>query len=235
MNLLVLFEDDFIDTARVRISGSRARHALTAAGATAGNTIRTGILNGNTGTGRVVRIERETVELQVNLCDPPPPPLSCTLILALPRPKALRRILLCAATMGIKKIIIIGCRHVEKSYWSSPVLKEENLHHSLLLGLEQARDTIIPEIIVRRLFKPFIEDEAGDVAKGTTALAAHPGAQAPCPRACSGPVTLAIGPERGFIPYELGKLEEAGFSPVSLGKRVLRVEHAVPAILGRLF
>jgi RsmE family RNA methyltransferase len=48
-------------------------------------------------------------------------------------------------------------------------------------------------------------------------------------------VTLAIGPEGGFIGEEIGAFERAGFLPVSMGERVLRVETAVAALIARVF
>ncbi|HAB91342.1 MAG TPA: 16S rRNA (uracil(1498)-N(3))-methyltransferase, partial [Pseudomonas sp.] len=102
-------------------------------------------------------------------------------------------------------------------------------------GLEQARDTVLPEIILAKRFKPFVEDELPAMAANTRGLIAHPGDYPECPRALSEPVTLAIGPEGGWIPYEVELLSQAGLNPVQLGERILRVETAVPALLARLF
>jgi RsmE family RNA methyltransferase len=124
---------------------------------------------------------------------------------------------------------------VEKSYWDSPALTEAVLRDHMLLGLEQGCDTMLPSIEIKKRFKPFVEDEVPDIARETKALAAHPYAEKKCPASLDCSVTLAIGPEGGFIPYEIRLLEKAGFEPVCLGKRILRVEYALPAIIGRLF
>jgi|TARA_B110000459_G_C16312713_1_gene359937 RsmE family RNA methyltransferase len=137
--------------------------------------------------------------------------------------------------MGVKKIYLINSSRVEKSFWQSPFLKPEALEEQLILGLEQARDTVMPEIFLRKLFKPFVEDELGEIVAGSKALVAHPIAAAACPVDSQSPITLAIGPEGGFIPYEVEKLIEVGFQSVHLGPRILRVENAVPALISRLF
>jgi 16S rRNA (uracil1498-N3)-methyltransferase len=112
-------------------------------------------------------------------------------------------------------------------------LQPDKLHEQLLLGLEQTCDTMLPEVHLRPRFKPFVEDELPSIVTGTTALVAHPVADSPFPASIPGPTTLAIGPEGGFIPYEVEKFQECGFASVSLGERILRVETAVPVLLSR--
>jgi len=197
--------------------------------------LQVGRLGGAIGSGKVTRLGPATLEMSVKLTEPPPAPLPATLLLALPRPKVLKRVLQGVTALGIKRVVLLNSYRVEKSYWQSPVLREDVLREQLILGLEQARDTILPEILQRRRFKPFVEDEMAEMAEGTLPLVAHPGAADESPPLPDKPVTLAVGPEGGFIPYEVEKLIECGFRPISLGERILRVETAVPALLGRLF
>ncbi|MBN1130765.1 MAG: 16S rRNA (uracil(1498)-N(3))-methyltransferase [Chitinispirillaceae bacterium] len=236
MNLILLLDDDFTDASRttVRLSGRRRDHLLSVCRVKPGDDLRVGLVNGRMGTGRVLQTTGDAILLSVDLCDQPPPPLPLTLVLAMPRPKALKRCVETVAAMGVKKIFIIESWRVEKSYWSSPFLSETALREHLLLGLEQGCDTALPRIEIRKRFKPFVEDELPELVRGTTAIVAHPCAEKRCPYMVSGPITLAIGPEGGFIPYEIALLEKQGFEPVSMGKRILRVEQAVPALIGRL-
>jgi RsmE family RNA methyltransferase len=165
----------------------------------------------------------------------PPPALPVTLVLSLPRPKVLRRVLRSASALGVKRVILLNSLRVEKSFWQSPFLDGASLKEELILGLEQARDTVLPEVVLRPLFKPFVEDELPALIRGTLPLVAHPAASSPCPRDLSRPVTLAIGPEGGFIPYEIERLVSKGFTPIHLGERILSIETVLPFLLSRLF
>lgn len=217
------------------VRGVRARHIAEVHRAEVGRRLRVGVLGGRVGVGVVLCVTREAVELEVTLDGDPPPALPCTLVLALPRPKVLRRVLGAAAAFGVKRIALIGTCRVEKSYWQSPLAEGGAIDDELRLGLEQGCDTILPVVTKHRLFRPFVEDELPALAAGSLALVAHPRAAGACPRAVAAAVTLAIGPEGGFVDFELGLMEAAGFTAVTLGDRPLRVEHAVAALLGRLW
>jgi len=233
MNLILLFHDDFLAETRVRLTGRRLEHVLTVHRAALGDELTVGVEGGRVGRGRVVRIDGDALEMEVALDRDPPAPLPLVLVLALPRPKVMNRVIAGVASLGVKRVFLINAWRVEKSYWSSPRLR--GLREQTILGLEQAKDTVLPSIELRRLFRPFVEDELPTIARGTRALVAHPGAAEECPRDLREPATLAIGPEGGFIAEEIASLERIGFTPVSLGPRVLRVETAVAAIIGRLF
>jgi len=234
MNLILLFSEDFISPQRVVLRDRRKAHVETIHRAQAGDSLRVGRLNGLMGTGQIVRLDDQELELNVTFHEEPPAPLALTLLLALPRPKMLKRILQTVSAMGVKDIHLINSYRVDKSFWGSPLLQTEKLQEQLILGLEQARDTMMPTVHQHQRFKPFVEDELPQITEGTQAFVAHPGVTHTCPSAIDQEMTLAIGPEGGFIPYEIDKLAECGFLPINLGERILRVETAVPVLLSRL-
>lgn len=236
LNLILLFQDDFKHhNSRVRLQGRRLNHVIEVHRAAVGNELAVGVLNDRIGTGKIIALSQSVLEMDVKLDRLPPSKLPLTVILALPRPKFLKRVLRSVSSMGVQRIILINTFRVEKSYWQSPFLSHEHLQKQLLLGLEQAGDTILPEILLKPLFKPFVEDELPGIAAGTVCLVAHPNAAKSCPRGINQPTTLIIGPEGGFIPYEIEKLSCCGFQPVRISDRTLSVETVVPALIARLF
>jgi len=174
MNLILLSKNDFIeDTGRVHIQDHRSAHIIEVNRSSVGDELRVGLVNGNIGCGRITRIEENKIEMDVVLDKEPPAPLQFTLIFAMVRPRVFKRVLTQVSAMGIKKIIIINSYRVEKSFWKSPVLEEGSLNKYLIRGLEQGQDTIVPEVLIRPLFKPFVEDELPDITKGTLPVVAH--------------------------------------------------------------
>lgn len=235
MNLLLLEEADFIAADRVVLSDRRLTHMQEVHRSEVGDSLRVGRVDGLLGSAQLLRLEAREAELSVSFEHAPPAKLPLTLILALPRPKMLRRVFQTVATMGVPKVILINSYRVEKSFWQTPFLEPAAIREQLILGLEQARDSVLPEIVIEKRFKPFVEDRLPAIADGTLGLVGHPGEFPACPRAVEQPVTLAIGPEGGWIPYEVDLLRASGLNPVQLGSRILRVETAVTALLARLF
>lgn len=202
MNLILLSEQDFIAPDTVQLSGRRFVHIRQVHRAQAGDILRVGLINGLMGKAEVLSLQSDQVQLHVNLQTAAPPKLPLTLLLALPRPKMLKRILQTVASMGVQRLVLMNSYRVEKSFWESPWLSAESIEEQLLLGLEQSRDTVLPEVIKAPLFKPFVEDQLPLLSQGSRCLLAHPGSENACPVGINAQTTLAIGPEGGFIPYE---------------------------------
>lgn len=237
MNLILLERSDFLTEDRVRLRklDPRFQHISNILDTQIGETLRVGELNGQIGVGVTIARDDDGIEMQVTLDQSPPPKLPLTILLALPRPKMIRRILRTVAETGVQRLVLLNTYKVEKSYWSSPAIAPPTIENYFCEGLQQARDTVLPQIEFARLFKPFVEDKLPALLTATHGLIAHPGDYPACPVALNAATTLAIGPEGGFTPYEIQKMEEAGMQCVQLGPRILRVDTAVTSLIGRLF
>jgi len=235
MNLLILFKTDFISPDTVSLDGPRFEHLRKILKVGQGDFVKAGLLDGKLGTGEVVELKNDSIKLRVTFDKEPPPALPLTLICALQRPQTVKKVLQAVIAYGGKKIYFIHSRKVEKSYWDSPLLEEDALRKHIILGLEQSGDTVMPEIHFRKKFKPFIEDELGNIVGDSLGITAHPSGKIACPAQVGKPVTLCVGPEGGFTEYEIEILEKHGCPAVHLGTRPLRTEFAVCALLGRLF
>lgn len=231
---MLLFPEDLVAPDRARLTGRRLAHVREVHRAAVGDDLAVGLLGGKMGRGRVDRLDDEALELDLTLNHAPPPKLPLTLVVALPRPKVLNRVVAASASLGVAQIVLVNAWKVEKAYWSSPRMAPESLRQQLLLGLEQAKDTVLPDLRLARLFRPFVEDELPALVGGGTGLVAHPGSGRPFPKVLAAPVTLAIGPEGGWIDAEVQSLLRAGLQPLDLGPRILRTETALATLVGRL-
>jgi RsmE family RNA methyltransferase len=233
MNLLLLGPEELRPDGTTTLAGRRLQHAREVLRVLQGEELRVGLLGGRIGVARVLRLDERELVIRASLTDPPPARPGIDLMLALPRPKALRRILPAAAALGVDRIVLVNAARVEKSYFESGVLAPETIRDLLILGLEQARDTHLPAVLVRQRFRPFVEDELDALWPRAARLVAHPAADA-APSREPGPTVVAIGPEGGWVPFEVELLRSRGFKPFTLGPRPLRVEVAVPYALGAL-
>lgn len=235
MNLLLLQPGEVSQDGRAHLTGRRHEHAREVLKVQAGQTLRVGVRGGRVGTAVVVSEDPSGLVLQVTLDAEPPPRAGVDLVLAIPRPKALKRVIPAVASLGVDRVMLVNAARVEKSYFDSKVLAPEFVAGLVDLGLEQARDTVPPVIEVRERFKPFVEDELDAWAGDAVRLVAHPENDSPpAPRGQGKRTVVAIGPDGGWVPFEVELLHAHGFVPFSLGPRILRVEVAVPTVLGAL-
>lgn len=240
MNILLAEEEEIRDN-RLIVSDHRADHIVKVLRSAVGDTVRVGIVDGAKGTGVIEAIiakHPRSVSLRLTLSEPvgPLPPID--LILALARPIMMRRILSQATALGVGRIYCIHANRVEKSFWEASLLEQQSYADHLRQGLEQAVDTRMPEVTFSRRFKPFVEDFLPTITESYgQRIIAHPSGVSSLQRALSGVagrVLLAIGPEGGWVDYELEKFGEAGFVSCTMGARILKVDTAVVALHARV-
>ena len=232
MNIILLAAEDWLDENTVSIDGRRHEHIRGVLKAEVGDALRVGLLGGLRGSGTVVKQSAEDTHLQIDLVESPLPRHPCNLILALPRPKMLRRVFRTAAEMGVAHLYLINSARVEKSYWQSPLLQPDRIKTALTAGLERAGDTVLPEVHLHPRFKPFIEDQLPGLIGSSACWIAHPGAREALATQ-SGEGLILLGPEGGFVPYEVELAQSMGAQPVRLSDRVLSVDTAVTAALSQ--
>ncbi len=232
----ILFEPEELQAdGTVVLRDGRAAHIRQVLHAEAGQTVRTGWLNGRAGVSRLLEVSEALVRLlPVHTQETPAPWID--LLLAMPRPKVLKRLWSQLAALGVGRVVLLNAGKVEKCYFSSQWVDPVYYRPLLIEGLTQAGLTRLPEVLVRPRFKPFVEDELDLLFPQTRRLLAHPGAKSVLPQACvngTRPV-LAVGPEGGWTDYEMKMLIARGFQLFALGERTLRTDTACIALISVL-
>src|SRR5688572_3874349 len=92
MNLILLEPSEASGNCEIRLSGIRAAHLLNVLQVAAGHQVRVGIMDGPCGVGTVQSVSGDTIELQCSFETTVPTRPQIDLLLALPRPKVLRRL-----------------------------------------------------------------------------------------------------------------------------------------------
>jgi 16S rRNA (uracil1498-N3)-methyltransferase len=233
VNLLLVDPAELVSDATCTVRDRRALHLRTVLGAGIGTRVRAGVVGSGTGSAELIADDGDAITLRITLTEPAPAPLPVELVLAIPRPKVLTRVIEAAAAFGVARIELTNAWRVDKSYLKSPRLDPDALALAARLGAEQGATTHLPEIAIHRRLMALLD--ARWPGPPATKLIAHPGAP-PIEAALPGasPLVLAIGPEGGWIAREVDTFVARGFTPVSLGAPILRVETAVAAALGQL-
>jgi 16S rRNA (uracil1498-N3)-methyltransferase len=237
MNLLLLEAQQFLSDNRAITSKRQAEHIVKTLKLGLGSSITLGKVNGLIGRGTIAEINAHAVTVDaIEFHVVPPAQLPITLILGMPRPQMLKRIVQTIATMGVTKLYLVQTHLVEKSFWQSASATDRAIDEHLKLGLEQGFATQLPHVEKYQRFTPFMRDILPDLTENSSNIIAHPNGLVSCPcHEQNEAITLAIGPEGGFIESEVSLFEEAGFTAASLGSRILKVETAVPVLLAKLY
>lgn len=236
MNLLILTKDDkFGDL--YKISGDRLIHLKNILKSEPGNIIEVGLLNGNSGSAKIIELNETNAILKILvLKSPAPPKIYIDLICALPRPQTLKKVLSTSAAMGVRNLFLIRSEKVEKSYFHSPMLKEENYTKFLIEGLSQGKRTMLPMVTVHNRFRIFFEEKF-NFNNDTAYLLAHPDGSGYLSKNDISNVkniTLAVGPEGGWNDFEVELMINFGFKKVKISESILRVENAVVAAIAQV-
>ena len=234
MNLILLLNDDWIDTNHVMIKDHRMVHIRQVLRSKVGDSLRVGRVGGLQGVGLIERINSEGVCLKVDLTSNGLPRHRFDLVLALPRPKMLRRIFRAVAEFGVEHLHLIHTARVEKSYWQSPLLHPDQIKDALFKGMERSMDTVCPQVFLHQRFRPFVEDDLPGLCAGRSCWLTDKTATTPFSAVSHQPGIVMIGPEGGFVPYEIDLAESVMATRVSLGQRILSVDTAVTTVLAQV-
>jgi RsmE family RNA methyltransferase len=243
MNLLLFESNEIKGDGTFCIHDRRSEHIIKVLDCKPGDSIKAGMINGPVGTGEIVSIlgkgKNAEVVLRFSAQGAQPERPALDLVLAMVRPIMLKRLLAQVTSLGVGRIFLINSNRVEKSFFAAGILKNENYRTYLIQGLEQARDTCLPQVTIHKRFRPFVEDCIPAIAKKyNRMLVAHPEAGEGLKHAVgseiNGRILLAVGPEGGWVDFEVEKFIEQDFIPVSMGSRVLRTDTAVVALLSQL-
>jgi 16S rRNA (uracil1498-N3)-methyltransferase len=237
MNRLLFEADAIAPDGGARVSGEAARHLRDVLHATPGQTVRIGLLDGPPGIGTVQAVTGDEIRMTCALeaVTPERPPVD--LLLALPRPKVMRRLWPQLAAMGVDQIVLTNAAKVERMYFDTHVLRPDVVRPLLIDGVQQAGDTRLPQVHIVRRLKPWIEDALDRQFPDGVRLLADPAAGRRVAEALGGGrpsarrVVLAVGPEGGWTAFETELLAVRGFMPVSMGARTLRTDTACIALL----
>lgn len=234
MNQVIIHPEELDDRQRVVLTGRRAAHLVQILGVQEGGSVQIGMLGGQRGRGNVCDVGAEWVTLHCVFDRPALAPTGITLLLALPRPKVVRRLFSPLAASGVEKVIFTNAAKVERVYFDTHWLQPARFTPLLLEGLEQSGETRLPQVQVAKRLKPLVEDDLSHWDGHKFML--HPAEDA-CPAVAvtlHGPVMVAIGPEGGWTDYEIDLFRMHGFTCVTLGERILRSDVAVHTMVGIL-
>jgi RsmE family RNA methyltransferase len=235
VNLILLQPTELDGDGTVRLADARGAHIATVLNAVPGQHVRIGLVDGPFGTGTVTAVEPSLVSMRCDFEAATPSRPRLDLLLALPRPKVLRRLWSQLAALGVGQVILTNAARVERDYFGAHVVDPAVFTPLLIEGLQQARDTRLPVVSIHRRLKVLVEDDLDALFPGGVRAVAQPGHDDTLARVLAGAgparALLAVGPEGGWTGFELDLLARHRFRAVGMGPRTLRSDTATIALL----
>jgi RsmE family RNA methyltransferase len=236
MNIILVDKNEIGEGQLVRLVDRRFEHIKNVLKPVVGDLLRVGVIGEKRYQAELVDISDSECSLRLAAELPSFAEPNLDLILALPRPKCMKRLWAQLSAVGFKRIFIVNAEKVEKVYWGSTNLSKEIYMPLLLEGLEQSGDTILPEVHFVKRLRPFLEDEVPQLFVNQQRVIAHPynsGISSISTQELEQTkqrMVVAVGPEGGWNDFELSLFSNAGFKCFSLGERILRTDTAVVSL-----
>lgn len=221
---LILFESGETNSP-LPLSDSRAAHILDVLRRKVGDTIDTGLIDGPRGKATVTAVTADSVALSFAWETQSPPPLApISLVVGLPRPQTVKKILHAATELGVSALHFVTTEKSEPSYAQSTLWSSGEWRRHLLDAAQQAFDTRLPDVSHGRTLDEALTSLDKNPARFALDNYEAPAALSALPIVA--PVVLALGPERGWSARDREILRAHGFAFAHLGQRVLRAETA---------
>jgi RsmE family RNA methyltransferase len=235
VNLILLRPGEIDGHGVARLTDARGAHIGTVLKGVAGQRVRIGLLDGPFGIGTVISVEPGGVSMRCEFEAATPSRPRLDLLLALPRPKVMRRLWSQVAALGVGQVILTNAARVERDYFGAHAVEPSTFTPLLIEGLQQARDTRLPSVSIHRRLKVLVEDDLDALFPAGVRLVAQPGHDGTLGHVLAGAgaerALVAVGPEGGWTAFELELLARHGFRTVGMGPRTLRSDTATIALL----
>ncbi|OGV70963.1 MAG: hypothetical protein A3K19_05565 [Lentisphaerae bacterium RIFOXYB12_FULL_65_16] len=160
-----------------------------------------------------------------------PPRTRLRLCVAVPRGKLMGRVIQDAMELGVWRVTPLICRYSVAKPESSGAI--ESWRRDAVEAAKQSGNVFVPQLEPPQSFTAALAAGTGTGYFGAvpvesvtpTPAGATPG---------TGEIELWIGPEGGFSDEESAALRQRGYTALTVGEWTLRVETAVPALVGYL-
>lgn len=217
----------FVETIQpqVELVGREAHHLLDVLRAREGDWLTVFDGKGLEGRARVLQTEPGWVRLEVEETWPASkePPQPITLYVALLKGDHLAEVVRAATELGASQIVPILTQHCVVRELSEA--KRQRLERIVLEAAKQCERAVVPKVQPVLPLKQIPAVEQGFVAQPRTPALLHEHFDP------SKPTALLTGPEGGLAEAEVQFLQTRGFTPITLGPRILRAETAPVALL----